>query len=246
MSAAEQGIGLCQIGGFGFDRIRSWFSLDADHVYLHGLVGGGIEESQTRLEALAEDSGELTAMLQLVEKGVESPAEPAAHDPGAASFPGSGLTEELQRFLREKIPEYMVPTAFVFLDELPLTANGKVDRKSLPEPDAVKTAVERTYIEPTTELEQAIARVWQEVLGVEKVGVHDNIFDLGGSSFHIVQIHNKLSEQLDRDISLVKLFEYPAISMLTRYLSEGFEDTANLEESESRSEMRRQRRRKRR
>ena len=102
------------------------------------------------------------------------------------------------------------------------------------------------YVEPETELEKTVADAWQEVLNMEKVGVHDNIFDLGGSSFHIVQIHNKLTERLNKDVSLIKLFEYPTISQVTRYLIEGVDDTSNLEESEDRSTKRRQKRRRRR
>ncbi len=245
MSAPQHQIGLCQIGGFGFDHIRSWFALDDDHVYLHGLVGGAIDVSQMRPAALVEDSAQVSAMIRLLEK--ESAAAPEiAAESTAAAFPGASLTEELKDFLRGKIPEYMVPTAFVYLDELPLTANGKIDRKALPEPDLVITREDKVYVEPETELEKMIAAAWQEVLGIEKVGIHDNIFDLGGSSFHIVQIHNKLVERLSKSVSLVKLFEYPTISQLTHYLSEGVEDTTKLEESESRSELRRQKRGRRR
>jgi acyl carrier protein len=185
-------------------------------------------------------------MLRLLEK--EPGLHPGETQDGSspAAVSGTNLIEELKGFLREKIPEYMVPATFVFLDELPLTANGKVNRKALPEPDLLVIKESRAYVEPETEFEKTVAVAWQEVLGVEKVGIHDNIFDLGGSSFHIVQIHNKLSERLSKNVSLVKLFEYPTISQLTRYLSEGIDDTSNLEESESRSEMRRQKRRRRR
>ena len=246
MSAPAHQVGLCQIGGFGFDQIRSWFSLDEDHVYLHGLVGGGIDISQTRLESLIEDSGELSSMLSLVEKELESQPGEAVAGGAPETVSGANLVEELKRFLREKIPEYMVPATYVFLDELPLTANGKVNRKALPEPDLLVIKETKMYVEPETELEKTVADAWQEVLNMEKVGVHDNIFDLGGSSFHIVQIHNKLTERLNKDVSLIKLFEYPTISQVTRYLIEGVDDKSNLEESENRSEKRRQKRRRRR
>jgi len=185
-------------------------------------------------------------MLEVIGEDLDSQVAEDGQKSGDNQAPGSSLVQELPLFLRDRIPEYMVPTAFVILDKLPLTANGKVNRKALPEPNMVATITEKAYVEPESEIEQAVASVWKEILGVEKVGIYDNIFDLGGSSFHIVQIHKKLSELLGRKISLVKLFEYPTINVLTRYLNEGVDDKTNLEESEERSEKRRQKRRRRR
>src|SRR6185295_11788171 len=87
---------------------------------------------------------------------------------------------ELRTFLNHKLPDYMVPTSFVFLERLPLTLNGKLDRNALPAPDHLQTA--GAFIAPRTDVEKLLAQIWSDVLGIERVGVHDNFFDLGGDS----------------------------------------------------------------
>ncbi|MBC8427806.1 non-ribosomal peptide synthetase [bacterium] len=103
---------------------------------------------------------------------------------------------ELQSFLKEKLPDYMVPSAFVMLDALPLTPNGKVDRRALPAPDRTRPELEETFVAPHTPIASLIAEVWQEVLGVEKVGVYDNFFDLGGHSLLSMQVIARLENKL--------------------------------------------------
>jgi len=125
---------------------------------------------------------------------------------------------ELRRFLKEQLPEYMVPSDFVVLPALPLLPNGKVDRQALPIPEGLRPESEAAYV-PGTEVEQTIAAVWQEVLHVCQVGIHENFFDLGGHSLLMAQVHNKLQDLLDRDIATIDLFKYPTISSLAKYLS---------------------------
>ena len=126
---------------------------------------------------------------------------------------------DLRRFLRDKLPDYMVPTAFVFLDVLPVTPNGKVDRNALPAPEGHRPDLEAVYVAPQTELERTIAAVWQEVLHVEKVGLRDNFFDLGGHSLLLVRMNSKLQAVLNKEIPIVDMFKYPTVSALTKYLS---------------------------
>ncbi|WP_449417643.1 amino acid adenylation domain-containing protein [Phormidium nigroviride] len=140
----------------------------------------------------------------------------------------------LRDFLKQKLPDYMVPSSFVFLNHLPLTPNGKVDRKALPAPDAINLQLETTYIPPQTEIEQAIATVWQQVLNLEKVGVDDNFFDLGGHSLLMAQAHSKLCEVVDRDVSIMEMFKYPTISSLAKYLSEEAEEKHSFGQSRDR------------
>jgi amino acid adenylation domain-containing protein len=132
-------------------------------------------------------------------------------------------SQEWRTFLKQHLPEYMLPSAFVVLDALPLTPNGKVDRRSLPEPNQTRPEVE-AYVAPQNEVERQISAVWQEVLHVEKVGIHDNFFDLGGHSLLILQVHrklcSKLPEQINTHISVVDLFRHPTVSTLAKYLSQ--------------------------
>jgi hypothetical protein len=91
-------------------------------------------------------------------------------------------TNKLRNFLKEKLPDYMIPSAFVMMDSLPLTPNGKVDRKALPAPEPERTDMEKSFVSPRTPVEEALAGIWCEVLGLKEVGVHDNFFELGGHS----------------------------------------------------------------
>lgn len=132
----------------------------------------------------------------------------------------NSLTSELRQFLVTKLPAYMVPSAYVTLDKLPLTLNGKIDRNALPNPELTRPELETQYIVPRTEVEQAIAQIWQQVLKVDKVGIHDNFFDLGGHSLLMVKVHSQLREKFAANISLVEMFRHPTISALTEYFSQ--------------------------
>jgi len=115
------------------------------------------------------------------------------------------LIPVLRDYLRERLPEFMVPSAFVMLDALPLTPNGKVDRKNLPSPVARPVALGGGFVAPRSGIERQIARVWQEVLGVDTVGANDNFFDLGGHSLLMVRVHGRLFEIFKGDLSVVDL-----------------------------------------
>jgi amino acid adenylation domain-containing protein len=132
-------------------------------------------------------------------------------------------TAELRRWSQEKLPDYMVPSVFVFLKTFPLTPNGKVDRKALPEPDSVRPDLETPYVPPRSDLEETTAAIWRELLRVERVGLYDNFFDLGGHSLLAVQVQARLREALNLDLPIIKLFQYPTINSLTQFLSRGEE-----------------------
>jgi non-ribosomal peptide synthetase component F len=134
--------------------------------------------------------------------------------------PARGPTiTELRGFLKEQLPDYMVPSAFVFIDGFPLTPNGKVDRQSLPAPDRVRPRIEESYVAPRSQAEKLLVDIWARVLDVEQVGINDNFFDLGGHSLLLTRVHRKLQEIIGEDISMVTLFQYPTISSLCGYLS---------------------------
>lgn len=142
---------------------------------------------------------------------------------------------ELRRFLEEQLPAYMVPAAFVLLDALPLTPNGKVDLYTLPEPEGLRPEMEIAYVIPRTEVERIIAAVWQEVLHVEKVGLHDNFFDLGGHSLLMPQVQSQLQKVLHTDISLIEMFRYPDIASLTKYLSQEQSELSSFQQIHDRA-----------
>jgi len=145
-------------------------------------------------------------------------------------------TVELRRFLKEKLPEYMVPAAFVLLEALPLTLNGKVDRRSLPVPEALRSELEVAYVMPRTEIERIIATVWQQALKVEKIGIHDNFFELGGHSLLMVKVNSQLRELFKTDLSMLDMFRYPTISSLAEHLGQAQNQALSVSETDIQTE----------
>ena len=125
---------------------------------------------------------------------------------------------ELYSFLKEKLPDFMVPSAFVMLEALPLTPNGKVDRQALPLPDDARIKVAESFVEPLTEIEHSIAQIWREVLRRDKVGVNDNFFELGGHSLVAIQVISRVRDIFAKKVSLRVLFETPTVAGLAAKL----------------------------
>ncbi len=122
--------------------------------------------------------------------------------------------EELRHALRQRLPEYMVPAAFVFLDALPLTVNGKVDRKALPKPDSLRRQDGNSYIAPRNATETRLAEIWADVLKLESVGIEDSFFELGGHSLSAVRLVAEMERQLGCGVSVALLFKFPTIAQL--------------------------------
>ena len=125
-------------------------------------------------------------------------------------------------FLRGILPVYMIPSAFVLLPALPLTPTGKVDRAALPDPDGARPELAASYVEPSSEMERALAEIWREVLQVDRVGVHDNFFDLGGHSLLLIRVHDRIREQIDRGVQMIVLFQFPTLRALSEHLRPSF------------------------
>jgi natural product biosynthesis luciferase-like monooxygenase protein len=143
--------------------------------------------------------------------------------------------KELRTFLKDKLPEYMVPSHFINLEALPWTANGKINRKALPSIAGSESDLKAEYVAPQSSLEQLIANVWQQVLNVKKVGVHDNFFDLGGQSLLLAQVHSQLRDVLQKELPLVKLLEHTTVSALARHLSQAKNGSITFEQSQDRA-----------
>ncbi|MGE5659091.1 MAG: amino acid adenylation domain-containing protein [Actinomycetota bacterium] len=122
-------------------------------------------------------------------------------------------SSELRQFLAARLPDYMLPWAFVSLKSLPLTSNGKIDRQALPEPGPTRVKLKETFAEPRTSAEQTIARIWSQMLGVEKVGIYDNFFELGGDSISSIRIVAKINQSGLR-VTPRQLFEHPTVAEL--------------------------------
>lgn len=128
------------------------------------------------------------------------------------------LTGDLRAFLLKELPEYMIPSYFVQLDTLPLNPNGKVDRESLPEPDkSIDTG--REYIAPEGEVEEKLAGIWQEILGLDRVGTSDNFFELGGHSLKATALISRIHRELNVEVPLREVFEIATIKGLASYIN---------------------------
>ncbi|HEX8556986.1 MAG TPA: amino acid adenylation domain-containing protein [Pyrinomonadaceae bacterium] len=130
--------------------------------------------------------------------------------------------DELQSFLRERLPEHMLPASYVALDALPLTPSGKLDRRALPAPGQERPDTARGYAPPRDRLEALLAEMWQEVLGLERVGVEDNFFDLGGDSIKGAVFVNRLQDRLGEIVHVITIFNDPTIRRLAAYLQEQY------------------------
>jgi amino acid adenylation domain-containing protein len=132
----------------------------------------------------------------------------------AASLEAMPTVEGVRGFLREELPDYMVPALFVMMKSLPLTANGKVDRRALPSPEQAGSEKEKVFVGPRTSVEEAIEKIWAEVLRLSKVSIHDNFFELGGHSLLVTQVISRLRKVFRVELPLRSLFESPTIAQL--------------------------------
>jgi amino acid adenylation domain-containing protein len=148
-----------------------------------------------------------------IEDSIESAPDPLS----SILYP---LSSELRTFLKAHLPEYMVPSAFVLVESIPLTPNGKVDVHALSLHQSCDDAEATTYEPPASDMEQTIAEIWQQLLEIDKVGRHDNFFDLGGHSLLVVRAYAKLRATYDIELQMLDMFKYPTIHTLASYLAQ--------------------------
>jgi amino acid adenylation domain-containing protein len=130
-----------------------------------------------------------------------------------AQQPAATVTE-LRRFLNKRLPAFMVPSSFVWLEALPLTPSGKIDRRALPSPDRARPVLEERFVAPQTAIEQHVAGIWSALLGLAHIGIHDNFFELGGHSLLATQLLSRIDDAMHVDVSLVRFFEMPTVAGL--------------------------------
>jgi len=200
------------------------------------LRGHRIEPGE--IEALLEKCAGIRQAVIVVREDREGDKRLVAYLVGETAAPDATA---LKTALSAQLPDYMVPSAFVFLDAMPLTDNGKIDRKALlkmPPPTVVATTHEPGDL-PTNETERVVARVWQEALGIPSVGMTENFFDLGAHSLTVAEAHAKLQEALGREIALLDLFQFSTVSALAAHLA-GSQAQTQLSDRAARRRMARQ------
>ncbi len=213
-AAPELALGLCQVGGVAFETARHEFNLEADCQYLHCLIGGAVAPS-------------CYETLEPTETPVADEERPEE------------LAVCLRESLRRNLPEYMIPVSFNLIDAFPLTANGKIDRKALPSPNLAQSGDAAGFAAPTSALQETIARVFQEALGVSRVSADAHFFDVGGNSLRLVQAHGRLQVELGRPISIIEMFRRPSVKALAAHLGEKHHEDY-VKKSAGRAETRRQ------
>jgi len=137
---------------------------------------------------------------------------------------------EVRRQLGETLPDYMVPSSFVFLEAFPLTATGKIDRRALPTPDGIRPAIDSSFVSPRTVMEEEVAAIWAEVLGLDRVGVFDGFLELGGDSLLATQVISQVLARWRLQIPLGVLLDAPTVAAMAERIDGGGTESEGVEE----------------
>ncbi len=171
---------------------------------------GEIESVLTEHESVME-----AVVIALEDKGEKRLVAYVVTAPGA-----SRNTSDLRSHLKERLPDYMIPSAFVYLDALPLTSHGKIDRRVLPAPDAERPALAEAFVEPRTPAEKSLASIWTKLLGINRIGINDNYFELGGDSLLATQLASQVRNVFEVELPLVELFRHPTLAEMATSIEE--------------------------
>ena len=143
---------------------------------------------------------------------------------------------ELRIYLKETLPDYMIPSAYVLLDTMPLTTTGKIDRQALPDFDKARLPLDLPYVRPGTRLEKELAKIWSEVLSIDPVGLHDNFFDLGGHSLPAMRIISQIDDTFGVQVSMRDLLDAPTVAELAGLVENSLESPKGTETNGSASD----------
>ena len=191
------------------------------------LIYVGRKDDQVKIRGAKVEIGEIEAVLSehpQIKQSAVAAFERSSRDKYLTAYivrrSHRALTvTDINDYLRKKLPDYMIPSAFVFLESLPLT-NGKVDRKALPKPDDKRPDLGTPFALPRNEIETSLIRIWEEVLDVRPIGIHDKFFDLGGHSLSATRVVSRVFEQYQLEIPLQSLFQSPTIAEMAAVISE--------------------------
>jgi amino acid adenylation domain-containing protein len=199
----------------------------------HYLPDGNLEflgriDHQVKIRGFRVELGEVEAVLgrhPAVREAVVVAREDTPGDKRLVAYILSHQDQaprvsELHAYMKKKLPDNMVPSAFVLMDALPLSPNGKVDRRALPAPDLTRPELEEPFVAPRSHVEEVLAKIWADVLRVEQVGIHDNFFELGGHSLLATQVVSRVRDTFQVELSLPRFFESPRVATLSKVIEE--------------------------
>jgi acyl carrier protein len=182
-----------------FVKIRG-YRVELDEIEMTLMEFAGIKE--VVVMALNNNSGDERLVAYVVPK----------------TAPGPNVSE-MRRFLEHKLPDYMIPTTFIALDALPLTDTLKVDRKALPKPNGLRPEIAAPYTAPRNSIEEALVKIWAEVLELDQVGVDDNFFDLGGQSLAATRVISRVAKTFPLDLPIKALFDSPTVAEMAEVIA---------------------------
>ena len=214
------------------------------------LADGKIEflgriDNQVKIRGFRIELGEIEAVLRThsaVQETVVIVREDIADDQRLIAYviPFSNeplQQKELRNFLQPKLPEYMIPSAFVSLEAFPLTSNGKVDLASLPVPDSVRDLQEVNFVAPRDELERQLVQIWEKILGIQPIGIHDNFFDIGGHSLLTVRLVAEIEQTLNQKLPIAALFQLTTVEQVANVLRQNQVNTSTTSVEQTSSQV---------
>jgi amino acid adenylation domain-containing protein len=189
----------------------------------------GRTDHQVKIRGFRIELGEIEGTLEQHPAVLQAIVQPQEVAPGEKRLVAYVVAEresrptagELRGFLKDKLPEHMVPAVFVLLDAFPLTTNGKVNRRALPTPDDRRPELDQVFVACRTPTEELLAAIWSQVLGIERVGIYDNFFQLGGHSLLATQVVSRIREAFQVEMPLRRLFEAPTVAGLAESVDVG-------------------------
>jgi len=211
---------------------------DGTRIYRTGdrgryLSDGNIEftgriDEQVKVRGFRIELGEIESVLTEHESVLEAVVialEDKAGEKRLVAYvvTASGVTRnisDLRSHLKSRLPDYMIPSAFVYLDALPLTSHGKIDRRALPAPDAERPALAEAFVEARTPAEKSLASIWTKLLGINRIGINDNYFELGGDSLLATQLASQVRNVFEVELPLVELFRHPTLAEMATAIEE--------------------------
>ena len=194
-------------------------------------------DDQVKLRGFRIELGEIEATLPVIKPSAKQIAvvrEFAVGDPRLVIYAVVDAEVDqaaLREYLRGKLPEYLLPSAFVLFEKMPLMPSGKVNKNALPAPEITRQAVAEAYVAPRTAMEEMIANIWSELLGVTRVGVYDNFFELGGHSLLAARIIVRLRDKFAVDVPLRSMFDTPNVAGLALAVMESQSEMLHLSET---------------
>jgi amino acid adenylation domain-containing protein len=224
---------------FGEPGVRMYRTGDLGRFRPDGILQClGRVDHQVKLRGFRIELGEIESVLMQhpgIRQAIADVRASSAGDKRLVAYlvfeaTGGVAVSDLRSFLKTKLPDYMVPSAFVVMENLPISPNGKLNRRALPDPDDARPELAREFVPPSTPVEQAVAEIFSEVLEVRQVGLHDDFFELGGHSLLATRVVSRLRDRFQIEMSPRFLFESPRVSEMASRISELMMQTTNPDE----------------